>query len=111
MSEMLLAYCGLDCGGCPAYIATKANDTEKLMELAAQWFQKENDAETCRCMGCKSEGPRLGFCEQCAVRTCASERGVVTCAHCADYGCDILLAHFEQIPDSKVKLEAVRQTL
>jgi len=38
MSEQILSYCGIDCSVCPAYIATQADDIEKLTSLAGEWF-------------------------------------------------------------------------
>jgi hypothetical protein len=39
-----------------------------------------------RCAGCKSEGEkRSAYGEICAIRKCASQKEVLTCAHCAEY--------------------------
>ena len=38
------------------------------------------------CGGCKSEGGKRGhFCVICSIRKCASEKQVLTCAHCDEY--------------------------
>ena len=38
------------------------------------------------CDGCKSKGEKLGhYCRICTIRKCASEKQVLTCAHCAGY--------------------------
>lgn len=38
------------------------------------------------CGGCKSKNGKLGhFCGICAIRKCASEKQVLTCAHCDEY--------------------------
>ncbi len=34
--ERILAYCGLVCSECPAYLATQAGDTAALEEVAAR---------------------------------------------------------------------------
>jgi hypothetical protein len=34
--DKIIAYCGLVCADCPAYIATPANDREALERVAAQ---------------------------------------------------------------------------
>ena len=39
MSEQMLSYCGIDCATCPAFIATQAQDFEKLTTLAGEWFE------------------------------------------------------------------------
>jgi hypothetical protein len=93
MFEMI-SYCGLDCSACPSYIATQNDDLEALAKVAAEWSEQfgfDIKAEQIMCDGCKSVSGRLsGYCKMCEVHTCASARGVVTCAHCDDYGCEKL---------------------
>ena len=112
----LLAYCGLDCGECEAYIATQNNDRSGLEATAKKWAQqfgaKDASADMCICDGC-STGKRnsSAHCVTCAIRLCASGRGVVTCAHCGDYGCTTLQQFFAFAPVLKQKLEAIRKDL
>ena len=57
MAEKMIAYCGLVCTECPAYIATQADDKEALKRVAAQWSKDFNapfTAEDCLCDGCTS---------------------------------------------------------
>ena len=111
MSELMLAYCGLDCATCEAYLATQSNNSAKLIELALQWYEKENDPELCRCEGCKAEGHKLPHCSECMIRACAIERELENCAYCKDYGCEKLTTFFEHAPNARANLEAIRQTL
>jgi len=112
----LLAYCGLDCGECEAYIATQNNDQAGLEAAAKKWSEqfggKNLGADMCVCDGC-STGPRYSSAHAvtCGIRVCASKRGVVTCAHCPDYGCDILKQFFAFAPVLKEKLEAIRKEI
>jgi hypothetical protein len=112
----LLAYCGLDCGECEAYIATQKNDRAGLEKVAKSWAAqfggKDLGADACVCDGC-STGKRAATAHAatCGIRLCASKRGVVTCAHCPDYGCATLQQFFSFAPVLKEKLEAVRKTL
>jgi len=109
----LIAYCGLDCGECEAYIATQKNDRAGLEAAAKKWTEqfgaRDIAAEMCICDGC-SEGGRLStaHCKTCAIRLCASVRGVATCAHCQDFGCATLQSFFAFAPVLKEKLEAIR---
>ena len=58
-----MAYCGIRC-----------------------WSACPEGAYPDQCEGCKSQGGKLSpYCETCAVRKCASEKGVLTCAHCDGY--------------------------
>ena len=38
--EKMIAYCGIDCLECGAYIATKNNDDKLRKETAEQWSKK-----------------------------------------------------------------------
>ncbi len=110
------AYCGLDCGECEAYIATQINDRAGLEEVAKKWaaqFGAKNiSADMCICDGCPS-GKRTSTAHAvtCAIRVCASKRGVTTCAHCQDYDCEILKGFFTFAPVLKDKLEAIRKEI
>jgi len=94
--EELIAYCGIDCSVCPAYIATRKVDVTELEKVAQEWtkiFGKEITPESVACDGCATGSERVsGYCQACEVRTCAIGRGVVTCAHCDEYVCDTLEA-------------------
>ncbi len=110
------AYCGLDCGECEAYVATQKNDQAGLEEAAKKWTEqfgaKKITADMCICDGCPS-GKRASTAHAatCAIRLCASKRGVTTCAHCPDYGCEILKGFWTFAPILKDKLEAIRKEI
>ena len=112
----ILAYCGLDCGECEAYVATQKNDRAALEAVAKKWSAqfggKDMGADACVCDGC-STGKRAATAHTatCGIRVCASKRGVVTCAHCPDYGCAILQGFFAFAPVLKEKLETIRKGL
>ncbi len=90
MNEVI-SPCGIDCTGCQAYIATQANDLDKLNEIAKSWSDetvqyKHTDIV---CDGCFSQ--RLNtFCKDCEVRICAKENGHRVCSQCNLYPCDRL---------------------
>jgi hypothetical protein len=115
MTEKMIAYCGLVCSECPAYVATQADDMEALERVAAQWSKEFNatfTATDCICDGCLSDNGRLiGHCSECEIRACAIGRGVINCAHCDDYGCEKLTGFFQFAPDAKTSLEEIRATL
>ena len=111
MSEQIIAYCGLVCTECPAFIATRENDTDKLKALAMEWYGEEGKATFCLCDGCTTAGRKNNHCLECGVRLCAIERGVANCAYCDDYGCEILTGLFQDIPLAKENLERIRASL
>ena len=110
------AYCGLDCGECEAYVATQADDRAGLEAAAKKWSEqfgaRNISTDMCVCDGCAA-GKRASSAHAatCAIRLCASGRGVASCAHCADYGCDTLKGFFAFAPTLKEKLEAIRKEL
>jgi len=107
----LMAYCGIDCAACPAYMATQAMDIEKLTSLAQEWFDGSTDHAIILCDGCKSTGRIMQWCSMCPTRASAIERGVENCAYCEDYGCEKLLKVFEMSAAAKENLERIRATL
>ena len=114
MTINMQAYCGLDCSECPAHLGYINNDDELRQQTVEKWNSPQFPVtnETIDCAGCKSDGPHFTFCEKCNVRICASERGVETCAHCSDYGCDILeewLSHAGE--NARNTLEAIHKSL
>ena len=115
MTEMI-AYCGLVCTGCPAYVATQANDRTALAQVAAQWSKEFNapglTAESVLCDGCLGvTGRKFGHCMECEIRACAMGRAVANCAHCDDYGCATITEFFGFVPDAKATLDAIHARL
>ena len=53
----MTAYCGLNCGECPAYLATIGDDDEKRKEVAVLWskiYRSDVKPEDVNCHGCVS---------------------------------------------------------
>jgi len=114
--DRIIAHCGLVCSGCPAYIATQAEDRAALEEVAARWREKYNapsiTVESVICDGCLGEEAR--HCSnwfECEIRACGMARDVINCAHCDDYACDKLQVFFQIVPDARTVLEEVRSSL
>jgi hypothetical protein len=112
----MIAYCGLVCTDCPAYIATKADDRAALERVAAQW-REEFDApglaaESVICDGCLgTTGRKFGHCSDCEIRACAMGRAVINCAHCDDYGCETITGFFGFVPEARIRLDGIRAQL
>jgi hypothetical protein len=103
----IIAYCGLTCTDCMAYTATQENNTEKLITLALDWYGVENDAAYCLCDGCITDGRKNHWCSECKVRACAINHEVANCAHCSDYGCEIISGFFADVPLAKETLDRI----
>jgi len=108
----ILAYCGLSCDECGAYIATVNDDDAKRAEMAETWSKEFNGnlkPSDINCVGCLStEEPLFMHCKVCEIRKCGIERGVENCAHCDDYACDQLVKFFEMAPPCREALERIR---
>ncbi|MFP4396266.1 MAG: DUF3795 domain-containing protein [Anaerolineales bacterium] len=111
--NQMIAYCGLICTDCPAYVATQASDRDALENVAAEWREMFNapeiTADNIRCDGCLVEGRKAGYCSMCDIRACAIERGVINCAHCDAYGdgCEKLDSFIVHSPEAREVLNEI----
>ena len=113
--EKMIAYCGLVCTECPAYLATQKDDTDALQKVAKQWSKQFNASftpEDCLCDGCLATTDRhSSYCHECKIRACGINKSVRNCAHCSDYACQELETFFGVAPEAKVTLEKIRKVL
>lgn len=111
MTEMI-AYCGLACHECGAYLATVAGDDEKRRDVAATWseeYSAEIHMEDINCLGCHAEGDILfHHCRVCEIRQCGQKMDIDTCAECEEYPCSLLSDFFIFVPEAKERLDAVK---
>jgi hypothetical protein len=120
MRELGLGYCGLDCERCPVFVATAKNDYALRRETAEQWSRQyreyladhlgrcEFKPEEMNCAGCRSSNLFVG-CSICAIRACARERGLSSCARCGEYqSCEALNGFYSVHPDARAALDAIR---
>jgi hypothetical protein len=114
-TEKQIAYCGLICTDCAAYIATQNDDDDMRKETAATWSKEYNvdiKPEDINCDGCIIGTDRVvGHAHVCTVRKCGQEKGVINCAYCEDYICDELGKYFEMAQVMKANLEEIRKGL
>ncbi|MBR1944963.1 MAG: DUF3795 domain-containing protein [Alphaproteobacteria bacterium] len=84
--EKMIAYCGLDCEKCDAYLATVNNDQALREKTAKLWSELNNVPilpEQINCQGCRANGVKTVYCESlCAIRQCAMKKSVETCGAC-----------------------------
>ncbi|HDR06415.1 MAG TPA: DUF3795 domain-containing protein [Candidatus Coatesbacteria bacterium] len=107
-------YCGIDCDACPAFLATRADDEEALARIAAEWsemYGAEIPSESIPCAGCFAREPEPTGCHagECAIRSCAMEKDIPTCAECPDFACEKLLDFLACVPEAEANLEARRK--
>lgn len=111
----MIAFCGLDCAACPAYIATQANDEEGRNRIAENWSKElglKVSPDDCICDGCQPfEGGRLGgYCSECPMRACNIEHAYEHCGQCPAYMCDDLSKFVGGSKEAKDRLEALRKS-
>ena len=88
-----IAYCGLDCEKCDAYLATINNDDELRKRTAALWSELNGVTITpdqINCLGCRRDGVKTVYCQDlCKIRICAAKKGFATCGDCEKLvGCE-----------------------
>jgi hypothetical protein len=109
----MLAYCGLDCTKCPAYIATQANDDKMRAECAEFFNQKYKmgvKPENVNCDGCRSDRV-LYFCTTCNVRKCVREKKLDSCTLCSDFICNKLEELMRMDKNLKKSVEALKRSI
>lgn len=107
----LIAYCGLDCEECPAFLAHR-NDDQPLRERTAREWSKAYEADISpgqiNCTGCMGTGIQFPWCaDGCPIRKCAIEREVSSCGLCQDYPCEKLGFIIENVPEAKQRLDGI----
>jgi hypothetical protein len=104
----LIAYCGLNCIECDAYIATQNNDQSLREKTAAEWSKGYNftfTPEMINCTGCKGSGVQVGHCSECEIRNCAMTKNVVNCGACGEFTtCKKINDFIAQVPHVKNNL-------
>jgi len=112
--DKIIAFCGLTCTTCPAYIATQENNDEKRRKVAKAWSTPEYPLkpEDINCDGCLTKNARtISFVKACTIRQCGIERNVENCAHCTDYPCSKLTPSHQQSPEAKQTLDNIHKKL
>ncbi|MCP3941027.1 MAG: DUF3795 domain-containing protein [Desulfobacteraceae bacterium] len=107
----MIAYCGLNCSGCDAYIATQENNDDKRENAAQKWskmYNAEIKSEQINCDGCKPDGIKFFHCNMCEIRKCCISNSVDSCAACENYICDILANFIKLAPEAGVALGTLR---
>jgi hypothetical protein len=113
--DKIIAYCGLVCSDCPAYIATQANDQAAMEAVAAQWREEYHvphiTADSVLCDGCLSGPNKVWHCAECDIRACGVAHSVANCAYCAEYPCEKLERFFGSVPAAHATLDQIHQAL
>ena len=94
--DKIIAACGNDCAACPRYtVHPYEKPGEELRRTAELWMKigyRDHIVlnEEIACAGCKPDN----WCRY-RVSGCCAEKGIRTCAECADYPCDTMRECFD----------------
>ncbi len=86
----LMAPCGLYCGACGIYIATRAGN-EKFRTIMANLYGTK--PEETACLGCMQPDPPkklYGACKMCEIRDCIKTKKYYSCHQCEEWPCNLI---------------------
>ena len=86
MNTELLAPCGLYCGVCGVYMASRDNN-QKLKEKFAVAYGVSPEQIVCR--GCLSD-EKFVFCKVCGIKKCVTEKDIEGCHQCEEFPCKLI---------------------
>jgi len=88
-NRALMAPCGLYCGTCGIYLATR-DGNDKFKAIMGRLFGTE--PEETECLGCMQPNPpakRYIYCESCKIRDCVTSKGFYSCHPCDEWPCSL----------------------
>lgn len=114
--DKIIAFCGLTCTECLAFIATQKDDDKEREKVAKLWskeYKSEIKPEDINCDGCltEEEGRVFNYCKACEIRKCGQKKEVKNCVYCDDYACEKLTKFFKMAPAAKTSLEEIKKNL
>ena len=89
-NKSLMAPCGLYCGTCGVYLATR-DKNEKFRAIMANLYGTK--PEETKCLGCMqpdTSAAIYNWCKICTVRNCAKSKGYYSCHQCDQWPCDMI---------------------
>ena len=94
-NKNLVAACGLYCGSCGIYLATKESDSEKLLQYALVLNQSFDETF---CDGCRAERKSAHCSSMCSFIKCTSQKGIEFCGTCQEFPCKELTDFQSKMP-------------
>ena len=108
----MIAFCGIICTSCSAFLATQKDDDNERKKVAAQWskmYKSDIKPDDINCVGCLEESEILfNHCKICEIRKCGMEKDVDNCAYCDEYACDKVKQFHEHNPNLKKTLDDIK---
>jgi len=86
----LMAPCGLFCGACGVYIATRDGNEELKAIMGKTYGAAPEETKCLGCMQPNGSTKLFGFCADCAIRDCAKSKSYFSCYQCGEFPCSII---------------------
>lgn len=86
----LMAPCGLYCGTCGLYIATRDRNGKFRSVMASLYGTKPEETECLGCMQPDSAKKIYLACSVCTIRSCVKTKGYYSCHQCEDWPCSMI---------------------
>ncbi len=86
----LMAPCGLYCGACGVYIATRDGNEKFKATMGNLYGTAPEETE---CLGCMQSDPPekiYGYCKSCQIRDCVKAKGYYSCHQCREWPCSLI---------------------
>ena len=89
-NKELMAPCGLYCGACGIYIATRDGNEKLKTALGNLYGTKPEETECYGCMQAEPHKKLYSFCKDCNMRQCVQSKGYYSCHQCGDWPCSMV---------------------
>jgi hypothetical protein len=86
VNKELAAPCGLYCGVCGIYVATRDNNEKFKEKLAPVYGAKPEDLV---CDGCLSQRV-WSYCQVCPIKSCCRDKKIEGCHQCKEFPCQFI---------------------
>ena len=89
-NKEIMAPCGLYCGVCGVYIATRDNNEKFKAILGKLYGTKPEETE---CLGCMQSDPPeklYAYCKECKIRACVRKKDFYSCHQCDEWPCELI---------------------
>ncbi len=90
INQDFVSPCGLYCGVCGVYYATRDKNNKFMEKLIGVYEAKmpglNLSIEDLQCKGCLSDTVSV-FCRKCNIKSCVQEKGYSGCHQCDDFPC------------------------
>ena len=86
----LMAPCGLYCGTCGVYIATRDGNEKFKAVLGRLYGTKPEETECLGCMQPDDSKTLYAYCKTCTIRDCVQTKGYYSCHQCAEWPCSLI---------------------